>query len=111
MLDRLGKGLRGGPRDALFGDSTPPELRGRAFGFNRSGDSIGAVLGPLAAVALLAALRGNYRIAFLIAFIPGLVSTLLILPVRDAISEKRAGPLLTNFRAGLATRNCADFCS
>ena len=43
VLDRFGKGLRGSPRDALIADSTPPELRGRAFGFHRSADSIGAV--------------------------------------------------------------------
>src|SRR3954470_14032989 len=81
ILDRFGKGLRGSPRDALIADSTPAELRGRAFGFHRSGDSIGAVCGPLLAVLLMATMRENFRTAFLIAFIPGLLSTLLILPV------------------------------
>jgi MFS family permease len=83
VLDRFGKGLRGSPRDALIADSTPPELRGRAFGFHRSADSIGAVCGPLLALVLLATLPGDYRAAFLIAFVPGLLSTLFILPVRD----------------------------
>jgi MFS family permease len=86
VLDRFGKGLRGSPRDALIADSTPPELRGRAFGFHRSGDSIGAVGGPLLAVLLLFVLHGNYRTIFLIAFIPGLLSTFLILPVRDRVT-------------------------
>jgi MFS family permease len=83
VLDRFGKGLRGSPRDALIADSTPPDLRGRAFGFHRSGDSIGAVCGPLLAVMLLSLLGGNYRSVFMIACIPGLLSTLLIFPVRE----------------------------
>jgi MFS family permease len=83
ILDRFGKGLRGSPRDALIADSTAPELRGRAFGFHRSADSIGAVGGPLLALLLLATMPDNYRAAFLIAFVPGLLSTLLIFPVED----------------------------
>ena len=94
VLDRFGKGVRGSPRDALIADSTAPELRGRAFGFHRSGDSIGAVLGPLAALAILWLLHNNYRAAFLIAFIPGAVATLLILPVRDSVKPPRPGPWL-----------------
>ncbi len=89
VLDRFGKGVRGSPRDAIIAQSTEPELRGRAFGFHRSADSMGAVLGPLSALAILALLHENYRTAFLIAFIPGIVSTLLILPVRDARSDPR----------------------
>lgn len=83
VLDRFGKGLRGSPRDALIADSTPAELRGRAFGFHRSADSIGAVCGPLLALLMMTAMPGNFRTAFLIAFVPGLLSTLLILPVRE----------------------------
>jgi MFS family permease/tetratricopeptide (TPR) repeat protein len=109
VLDRFGKGLRGSPRDALIADSTPPELRGRAFGFHRSADSIGAVGGPLLALLLLSTMPGDYRSAFLIAFIPGLLSTLLILPVRDRTTPvpkrpvfslevlKRADPALRRF--------------
>ena len=100
VLDRFGKGLRGSPRDALIADSTPAALRGRAFGFHRSGDSIGAVCGPLLALLLLAVLRGNYRTAFVIAFLPGLLSTLLILPVRERASAARARPLFAWSVAG-----------
>jgi MFS family permease len=95
VLDRFGKGLRGSPRDALIADSTPPDLRGRAFGFHRSGDSVGAVCGPLLAVLLLSVLSGNYRAVFLIAFVPGLLSTFLILPVRERKAAARPGPLLS----------------
>jgi MFS family permease len=83
VLDRFGKGLRTSPRDALLADSTTPEMRGRAFGFHRSADSIGAVCGPLLALLLLARMPGGFRTAFLIAFVPGLLSTLLILAVRE----------------------------
>jgi len=93
VLDRFGKGLRGSPRDAIIAQSTEPELRGRAFGFHRSADSIGAVLGPLSALAILAVLHENYRAAFLIAFIPGIVSTLLVLPVQDYPAKPQRGPL------------------
>jgi len=107
VLDRFGKGVRGSPRDAIIANSTPPGLRGRAFGFQRSGDSIGAVLGPLAALAILAALHDDYRAAFLIAFVPGLVSTLLILPVRDAATPRRAGALLSfDFRSANPALRC-----
>jgi MFS family permease len=83
VLDRFGKGLRGSPRDALIADSTPPDLRGRAFGFHGSADSIGAVAGPLLALLWLSTRPGDYRTAFVLAFIPGALSTLLVLPVRD----------------------------
>ena len=100
VLDRFGKGVRGSPRDAIIANSTPQELRGRAFGFHRSADSIGAVLGPLAALAILSALGNNYRAAFLIAFVPGILSTLMTLPVRDEPTAPRTGPLLAfNLRA------------
>ena len=100
VLDRFGKGLRGSPRDALIADSTPADLRGRAFGFHRSGDSIGAVCGPLIALLLLAVLHGNYRAAFLIAFVPGLLSTFLILPVREREAAPKPGPLFSLAVAG-----------
>jgi MFS family permease len=91
VLDRFGKGLRGSPRDALIADSTPPEMRGRAFGFHRSADSIGAVCGPLLALLF----TGNYRTAFLIAFIPGLLSMLLIVPVQERAGPPQPRPVLS----------------
>jgi MFS family permease len=95
VLDRFGKGLRGSPRDALIADSTPRELHGRAFGFHRSGDSIGAVCGPLLAILLMGYFADNYRAVFLIACIPGLVSTLLILAVREHFTIPSPRPLLS----------------
>ena len=56
FLDRIGKGIRGAPRDAMIADETPPELRGRAFGLRQSLDTVGAMVAPLAAIALMAAL-------------------------------------------------------
>jgi MFS family permease len=61
VLDRFGKGLRGSPRDALIADSSEEALRGRAFGFHRSTDQAGAVIGPLLALPLLALFGGNFR--------------------------------------------------
>jgi MFS family permease len=93
VLDRFGKGLRGSPRDALLADSSDPESRGRSFGFHRSGDSIGAVAGPLFGAAILASLHNNFRAAFLLAFVPGALSTLLIVPVREPRVERKPGPI------------------
>jgi MFS family permease len=100
VLDRFGKGMRGSPRDALIADSTPADLRGRAFGFHRSADSIGAVGGPLLALLLLSVLHENLRAVFLIAFIPGLLSTLLVLPVREGAAASKPRPLFSLAVAG-----------
>jgi MFS family permease len=83
VLDRFGKGVRGTPRDALIADSAEPELRGRAFGFHRSTDQIGAVAGPLLALPLLAAFHQNYRALFVAAFVPAALGVALLLRVRE----------------------------
>jgi MFS family permease len=83
FVDRFGKGLRGSPRDALIGDSAPPELRGRAFGLHRSMDTAGAVLGPLLALAMASALNDDLRTVFLIAAIPGFLGVLALFLVRE----------------------------
>jgi MFS family permease len=70
FADRLGKGVRGAPRDALVADVTPPELRGAAYGLRQALDTAGAFLGPLVAIALMAALAGNIRLVFWIAVLP-----------------------------------------
>src|SRR5215213_4874142 len=78
VTDRVGKGIRGTPRDALLADSVPPEKRGLAFGFNRAADHLGAVLGPVCAFILLYFLASNpqdptardYRQVFLFASVP-----------------------------------------
>jgi MFS family permease len=77
FADRLGKGIRGAPRDGMIADETPPELRGRAFGLRQSLDTVGAMIAPLAAVGLMAAFAGNIRAVFWIAVVPALLCFLL----------------------------------
>lgn len=77
VVDRLGKGVRSAPRDALIAASVPREDYGRAFGFHRTGDTLGAVIGPLIALAGLAALDGNLRAVLWWAVVPAVLSTLL----------------------------------
>ena len=61
FLDRIGKGIRGAPRDAMIADETPPALRGRAFGLRQALDTIGAMIAPILAIALMAAFAGDMR--------------------------------------------------
>lgn len=75
--DRLGKGIRGAPRDALIADSVEPALRGRAFGFHRAMDTAGAAIGPLLAAGTLALADGDPRAVFWLASLPGIVSVLI----------------------------------
>ena len=94
FLDRSGKGIRTAPRDALIADSTDEAQRGRAFGLHRAMDTAGAIVGPLAALGLLAWFGGhNYRPIFLIAGIPGAISILLVLFVREIRHTPRTGTL------------------
>jgi MFS family permease len=76
--DRMGKGIRTSPRDAMIADSTPPALHGRAFGFHRSMDHLGAAVGPLLAAAFLWLYPGELRSLFLLAAIPGVLVLLLL---------------------------------
>jgi len=93
ITDRIGKGIRGAPRDALIADSVDPSIRGRAFGFHRAADHAGAVIGPLIAFALLQSQTVDLRTVFLLAAIPGLLSVLvLVLGVREAPRPVRATP-------------------
>jgi MFS family permease len=78
FLDRIGKGIRGAPRDALIADLTPKEIRGAAFGLRQSLDTIGAVAGPLLAMALMLAWSDDFRKVFWVAVIPAMLSFLLI---------------------------------
>jgi MFS family permease len=89
--DRIGKGIRGAPRDALVGDLAPPELRGAAYGLRQSLDTIGAFAGPLLAMALMALFADDFRLVFWIAVIPGLIAVaILVLGVRE---PSRAQPV------------------
>jgi len=79
VADRVGKGVRTSPRDALIADSTPPDQRGKAFGFHRSMDHAGAVVGPLLATAALYLLANDLRKVFWLAGIPGILAVVLII--------------------------------
>ncbi|MGM3276397.1 MFS transporter [Ralstonia sp. 24A2] len=78
LLDRIGKGVRGAPRDALVADITPSALRGAAFGLRQSLDTVGAFLGPLLAVGLMLLWANNFRAVFWVAVVPGLLSVALL---------------------------------
>jgi MFS family permease len=99
VVDRIGKGVRTPPRDALIADITPPDIRGRAFGLQRGMDHAGAVLGPLVAWWLLAAGRADLRAVIGASIAPGVVVVLLALwAVRDA--AKREGEAREEGRHG-----------
>src|SRR5438094_10283646 len=83
FLDRFGAGFRSAPRDALIASSVSDEYRGRAFGLEGIGDNLGAFLGPLLAIAFLTLVHVNLRSIFFIAFVPGVLATLMILFVRE----------------------------
>ncbi|MEJ7777733.1 MAG: MFS transporter [Sphingomicrobium sp.] len=76
--DRVGKGIRGSPRDAMIADETPPDIRGRAFGLRQALDTVGAVLAPLLAMGLMFALSSDIRAVFWIAVIPAVAAVVLI---------------------------------
>ena len=77
FLDRIGKGIRGSPRDAMVADETPPAIRGRAFGLRQSLDTVGAMLAPIAAIALMVVFAGNIRTVYWLAVIPAACSVIL----------------------------------
>jgi len=79
LLDRVGKGVRGAPRDAMVADIAPPQLRGAAFGLRQSLDTVGAFLGPLLAVGLMLLWANDFRAVFWVAVIPGLMAVALLL--------------------------------
>jgi MFS family permease len=83
FVDRVGKGVRTSPRDALIAADTPPESRGAAFGFHRAADTAGAVVGPLIGLALYEALDHQLRPLFFVAFVPAAISVGLIALVRE----------------------------
>jgi MFS family permease len=85
LVDRIGKGIRGAPRDALIADAVDPSQRGRAYGFHRAGDHAGAVVGPLAAFALLGWFGFSLRTVFLLAAVPAALAVItLVVGVREA---------------------------
>jgi len=97
LLDRVGKGIRGAPRDALVADIVPVDLRGAAFGLRQSLDTIGAFLGPLLAVGLMLLWANDFRAVFWVAVIPGAMAVaLLFVGVREpqpSSAFRRANPI------------------
>ena len=93
FIDRIGKGIRGAPRDALVADLTPPAVRGAAFGLRQSLDSVGAFAGPLLATALMLAWANDFRAVFWAAAIPGVLAVLvLVLGVREPATPAPVTP-------------------
>jgi len=93
FADRIGKGLRGAPRDALVADVTPAAIRGRAFGLRQSLDTVGAFAGPLLAIGLMAAFANNMRLVFWVAVIPALLAVLcVIFGVEERVDHAMAKP-------------------
>ncbi|MFY9552702.1 MAG: MFS transporter [Thermoanaerobaculia bacterium] len=91
FTDRVGKGIRTSPRDALLADMVPPERRGRAYGLQRAMDNAGAVVGPLLAAFLLKYVVDDERSVFLLAAIPGVAAVLLLVfLVRETPKERRS---------------------
>src|SRR4051795_7072309 len=90
FVDRIGKGIRGAPRDALIADITPPDLRGASFGLRQSLDTIGAFIGPLLAIGLMLWTADNFTLVFWFAVIPAFLSfAVIVFGVREP--ERPAG--------------------
>jgi MFS family permease len=88
VADRLGKGIRGAPRDAMLAHFAPASIRGRAYGFHRAMDHAGAVLGPLIAASFLFLYPDHYRALFALTAIPGIAVIVILLRVPDAKLER-----------------------
>jgi MFS family permease len=97
LIDRVGKGIRGAPRDALIADIVPPAIRGAAFGLRQALDTVGAFLGPLLAIGLMLLWANDFRAVFWVAVIPGVLSVaLLVFAVREPpqpAGERRGNPI------------------
>jgi len=110
FIDRIGKGIRGAPRDALIADITPSDLRGASFGLRQSLDTIGAFIGPLLAIGLMLLTADNFTLVFWFAVIPAFLSFAVIVfgvqeperpadlqPVRSPLSRAEIGRLSPSF--------------
>ena len=106
LLDRVGKGIRGAPRDALVADVAPPEIRGACFGLRQSMDTIGAFAGPLLAIALMFAFADHIRTVLWFAVVPAFVAIVVILA---GIREPEHAPGQRGFRSPLRWQALRDF--
>lgn len=102
FADRIGKGIRGSPRDAMVADETPPEIRGRAFGLRQALDTVGALLAPIVAIGLMAWLASDIRKVFWIAVIPAGLSFLLawlaLREPQDHLAPLKKSPFFAGFK-------------
>src|SRR3954471_5280244 len=102
FADRIGKGIRGSPRDAMVADETPPEIRGRAFGLRQSLDTVGALLAPVVAIGLMAWLANDIRAVYWVAIIPAagsfLLSWLALREPEQHLAPLKRSPLFAGFR-------------
>lgn len=89
-IDRLGKGIRTSARDAMLSDETTKEHKGKVFGFHRSMDTVGAAIGPVAALVFLWFFPGQYKWLFFIAFFPGLIAIGLTFLLKDKVTESQS---------------------
>jgi MFS family permease len=108
-IDRVGKGIRGAPRDALLAELTPAPIRGAAFGLRQTLDTIGAVAGPLLAIALMAATSDAFRTVFWLAASPGLASVIVLVlfvrePDRPRAPQSATRPQLRALLGSLSSR-------
>jgi hypothetical protein len=90
FIDQVGKGIRGAPRDALVADIAPPHLRGACYWLRQSLDTVGAFVGPLLAVVLMAAFANDIRLVFWVAVIPAMLAVLLLVVGVEEPSRPRA---------------------
>lgn len=94
FVDRVGKGIRGAPRDALVADLAPPQVRGAAYGLRQSLDTVGAFTGPLLAVGLMLLWSNDFRAVFWVAVVPGVLAVaLLLFGVREPVRHPREKPI------------------
>jgi MFS family permease len=105
FVDRIGKGIRGAPRDALVADLAPPGMRGASYGLRQSLDTVGAFLGPLGAIAFMLATGGNFRSVFWIAVLPALASVVLL----ALLVNEPPGSRMMQKRRLLHWRDLSDF--
>ena len=102
FADRIGKGIRGSPRDAMVADETPPEIRGRAFGLRQAMDTVGALLAPLVAIGLMALLMDDIRMVYWVAILPAASSFLLAwLALKEpgqSLAPLKRSPFFAGFR-------------
>jgi len=103
FIDRIGKGIRGAPRDALVADVTSPQQRGSAYGLRQSLDSVGSFAGPLAAIALMLVTGDAFRIVFWVACLPGILGVLILFLWVPEVKSRHRKPFSLPFsRTNLA---------